>query len=365
MQRILHITGTMDRAGAETMIMNLYRVIDRRKFQFDFVTFSNKIGDYEEEIESLGGKIYRVNERNVIKRTILLKKLLEEHPEYKIIHGHTLLSNGFHVWAAMKAGVPKRIVHAHSTNDISNKSLVGRLYKRIALKLIDKYATHYIGCGLAPARYLFPKQNNVLILPNSIDTVYFAKVGLNNKNYINDELKIDNSCLKLIQIGRLQTVKNHLFSLRIAEKLKEKGVSFKMLFVGQGELKDSLLKEIKDRKLTNEVVLTGLRTDIPQLLVGSDVMLMPSLHEGFPVVLVEAQSAGIPSLISDTVSPEVDLGVNLVEFESLESPIANWIEKIMELKIKDKMDQSLRLDRIMKKGFDIHSSVGTLTNLYK
>src|SRR5690606_16765613 len=115
--------------------------------------------------------------------------------------------------------------------------------------------------------------------------------------------------LKIIQVGRLQVVKNHGYSLLIAKKLKDKNIPFKMFFVGQGELYKDLKEQVIKDKLINEVVILGLRSDIPQLMAGADVMLMPSLSEGFPVVLVEAQSVGIPSLVSDTVSPEVDLNV--------------------------------------------------------
>lgn len=365
MKRIVHIVGKMDRAGAETMIMNLYRTIDRTQFQFDFVTFSEEKGDYDEEIKSLGGKVFHIAEKNPIKRMFRLKALLEAHPDYQIVHAHTLLSNAFHVWAAKMANVPYRIVHAHSTNDISHRSFLGRVYKKGSVLLINNYTTHFIGCGTEPAQFLFPRQKGVLILPNSIDTKYFATIGEKEEEYINQEFGTTSSCLKIIQLGRLQTVKNHSFSLKIAEKLKEKGIEFQMFFVGQGDLKKEIAAQIKEKNLAKQVHLVGLRSDIPQLLAGADVMIMPSLHEGFPVVLVEAQSVGLPSLVSDSVSPEVDLNVGLVEFESLHDPIDHWIEKLISLKSKERLTKDIRLKKLGDQGFDIYTSVKILSSLYE
>lgn len=365
MKRILHITGKMDRAGAETMIMNLYRAIDRTQFQFDFMSFSVEEGDYDDEIKSLGGRIFNISSRNPIKRMFQLKSFLKGHPEYKIVHSHTLFSNAFHILAAKMATIPYRIAHSHNTSAQSEHKQITDVYYKISKRIIDKYATHFIGCGVAAATFLFPKQKKVLILPNSIDTRYFADIGENETEYINNEFGITTPCLKIIQLGRLQTVKNHVFSLQIAEKLKEKGITFHMFFIGQGDLNQELAEQIKEKSLINEVHMLGLRSDIPQLLAGADAMLMPSLHEGFPVALVEAQSAGIPSLVSNTVSPEVDLKLGLVEFESLASPVEKWVDQLLALHSKNNMSKEIRVALLAKQGFDINSSARILSKFYQ
>ncbi|WP_271393620.1 glycosyltransferase [Aequorivita sinensis] len=364
MQRILHIVGKMDRAGAETMIMNLYRVIDRTQFQFDFVVFTDNPGDYDAEINSLGGKIFVLKGNSPISRMFALKTFLVKHPEYQILHSHTLFASAFHIFAACLAKVPFRISHAHSTNRTSSNKLASILYETICRKTINKFSTNFISCNKAAKNYLFPSKEDVLILPNSIDTSKFAEIGLNCKEYLNQEFDIDDSYLKIIQVGRLQKVKNHSFSIKIAEKLKEKNIPFRMFFIGQGELEVTIKKEVKEKDLIDEVILTGLRSDIPQLMAGADVMLMPSLHEGFPVVLVEAQSVGIPSLISDTISLEVDLNVELVEFVSLNANIDIWVEKLIKLKQKNRLEKELRLNRLAQKGFDIYTSTEILSKLY-
>jgi len=364
MKRVLHIIGKMDRAGAETMVMNLYRTIDRSKFQFDFVCFSKDKGDYDDEIRSLGGEVFVITELNSIKRMFALKQFLENHPEYQIIHCHTLFSNAFHLWAAKKANVPNRIAHSHNTSDLSKNKFISTIYQGVSRKIIKKYATQFIGCGDVAAKFLFQNQKKVLLLPNSIDTNYFAEIGTDQNNYLNNLYQLDEHCLKIIQVGRLQSVKNHFFSIQIAKELKNKEINFKMFFVGQGNLYGDIKNEIELQNLTQEVLLLGVREDISKLMAGADVMLMPSLHEGFPVVLVESQSVGTPALIADTISPEVDLSVALIEFESLSGSLSTWIEKLILLKKKEKISKNIRLKKLEQQGFDIHTSAKKLVDLY-
>jgi glycosyltransferase EpsF len=364
MQRILHVLGKMDRAGAETMVMNIYRTIDKSQYQFDFVVFSEKEGDYDSEIREAGGKMYKIAEPNPLRRMLVLKKLLKTHPEYKIIHCHTLFSNAFHLAAARMARVPYRLAHSHNTSDHSKNKLVGAVYQAFARKAIRRYATHFLACGVAASDFLFTKKTDSLILANAIDADYFTTVGEEKKDYLNDLFGLDDACLKVIQVGRLQAVKNHSFSLKIASELKSRGVCFKMFFVGQGPLQVELVKEAQRAGLQKEVVFLGVREDIPQLMAGADAMLMPSVHEGFPVVLVEAQAAGLPSLISDTISKEVDLGLGLVEFASLHQHAAEWAGQLLKQKQKIRSHRQHRFHHLVQRGFDIHANTRCLFRLY-
>ena len=363
MKRILQIVGTMDRAGAETMVMNLYRAIDKTKFQFDFIYFTNKKCDYDDEIENLGGKIYRVLAKNPIHRMNELTVLLKQNPQWEIVHAHTLLSIGFHLLAAKRAGVKKRIAHAHSTND-GKKSLLGKLYKFLSLQLLAHYTTNYIACGKAAGDFLFPNQKDIQIIPNSIDIRMFAEVSDTGKMDLRNEFQLIKDTLILIQLGRLIDVKNHVFTLAIAQELKDLNVKFKLFFAGQGDLKEDLEQQAKEKGLEQDIIFLGLRTDIPQLLAGSDLMLMPSLYEGFPVVLVESQAAGIPALIADTISPEVDLGTDLVYFESLESSAGIWVQRIQQILELKRMNSEERLEKLQQAGFDIYTNAKRLEKLY-
>lgn len=361
-KRILHIVGKMDRAGAESMLMNLYRSIDRTDIQFDFMVFTKEKGDFDDEIKSMGGNIIPIISKSPLDRMKKLKQFLLKHKEYQIVHAHTLFSIGLHLRAAQQAGVKYRIAHSHNTSDAKQGTLVGKLYHRIARMLIKKHTTHYIACGLEAAKFLFPWKKDVLNLPNSIDINHWNTIGQNNKDYISKEFQYQG--LKIIQVGRLQPVKNHEFSLNLATYMQSKNIDFNLYIVGQGELKYEIQEKIKAKELEDSVKLLGLRTDIAELMAGADVMLMPSLHEGFPVVLVESQAVGLRAVIADTISSEVNLGVGLVEFMSLQDDLEMWTEKILQ-KTTQSIEDNQRVEKLTNQGFDINNNATKLSNLYK
>ncbi|QHI27675.1 glycosyltransferase [Acinetobacter haemolyticus] len=351
----------MDRAGAETMLMNLYRNIDRTQVQFDFITFTTEIGDYDNEILALGGKIFPIIANNSIERMFKLTNFLKQHSEYKIVHAHMLLNNAFHLLAAKKVGIQHRISHSHNTSN-GKSGIIANLYEKFAIYLNKRLSTKKIACGKEAAEYLFNTSENVWLLNNAIDLKLYNEISLSNKNYWKT-IKSNIQDLKIIQVGRLNEVKNHTFSLEIAKKLKEQGINFTFFIVGQGPLEDSIRKNIQDYGLEKNVFLLGVREDVPNLMAGADLMLMPSLHEGFPVVLVESQAIGLKAIISNNISKEVDLGVNLIDFKEL-SNIDTWVEELKTIK-KLHLNLSQNIKILSMEGFDIKSNAIELQNLYK
>ena len=359
--RVLHIVGKMDRAGAETMLMNLYRHIDRTQVQFDFITFTTDQGDYDDEILALGGRIYPILANNSIERMFKLTSFLKQHSEYHIVHAHMLLNNAFHLLAAKRAGVLHRISHSHNTK-YAKSGIAANLYEKFAIYLNKSLSTKRIACGKEAAEYLFDTTENVWLLNNAIDLQLYNEISLSNKNSWKTT-KSDIQDLKIIQVGRLNEVKNHTFSLEIARKLKEQGVNFTFFIVGQGPLEISLKEKVKEYALTDNVFFLGVRDDVPQLMAGADIMLMPSLHEGFPVVLVESQAIGLVSVISDKISNEVDLGLGLVEFLSLEN-INSWVEALKNQKNKP-VPQNEIYTCLQVSGFDVKKNASDLLDFYK
>lgn len=358
--RVLHIVGKMDRAGAETMLMNLYRHIDRTQVQFDFITFTTDQGDYDEEILALGGKIFPIIASNSIERMFKLTSFLKQYSEYQIVHAHMLLNNAFHLLAAKKAGIQHRISHSHNTQN-AKSGIVANLYEKFAIYLNKSLSTKRIACGKEAAEYLFNTSKNVWLLNNAIDLQLYNEISLTNKNSWK-AVKSDLQGLKIIQVGRLNEVKNHDFSLKIARKLKELGVNFTFFIVGQGPLEDLIQKKIKEYKLGENVFMLGIRSDVPKLMAGADVMLMPSLHEGFPVVLVESQAVGLLSLISDRVAPEVDLDLDLVKFLPL-GDVDTWVKALKNRKDKS-ISQSEIYTCLYASSFDVKKNATDLLNFY-
>ena len=355
--RILHVIGRMDRAGAETMVMNLYRSIDRSRFQFDFVSFAPGRGDYDDEIEALGGRIVRITDPSPLRRFAHLRRLLREGP-WAIVHSHTLFSSGLHLLAARLEGIPVRIAHSHSTADANSGSLVGRLYQRVSRALLERVPTHYVACGEAAAAYLFPGAKDVMVVPNAIDCDAF----------IGPEAPVDREAggrrIRVLQVGRLHPVKNHRLSLDIAEVLRDAGDTFEMQFAGDGELRTEIEAAVRDRGLGDLVTVLGVRADIASLMHSADVMLMPSHHEGFPVVLVESQAAGLPAVVSDAISPEVDLGLGLVEFVPLEAPSAKWAAMITQAAVAPVPDADARRRTLVDRGFSAAAGAQRLESMY-
>lgn len=366
MERILHVKEFMRRRGSQAMIMNVYRSIDRTRFQFDFMVFTETECDYDEEIKSLGGKIYRISSRNWRDRIKEITRLLKKNPQWKTIHCHMLFANGFLVYAAYKAGLQQRITHAHRTYASKSNKLVSYLYQNFSRWMQTRYATDFIACNEAAAKFLFPTVNSYEILPNAIDVHRFMEYRMKGLKDISDnqDVQIHNDSLTLVQIGQLAEVKNHRFSIFIAKELADKGIDFEFLIIGVGELADALEKQVQEMQLTNQVHFLGLRTDIPELLGTASIMLMPSLHEGFPVTLVESQSAGIPALISDSIPHDVDLGLDLVYFDSLKTSPRSWADRVLEIVKEPVPSNEKRLRVLREKGFDIRSNVERLSEIY-
>lgn len=357
----------MDRAGAETMVMNLYRAIDKSQYQFDFVYFTDKTCSYDDEILALGGIIYRIPEKynkSPLLRTYKLFKLIKANKPFHAIHCHQLLGNALHLAAAYFSGTKKRIAHAHSTRDFNHNSLIRHLYQNFSRKIISLFTTDFIACGEAPAKFLFPGKKNIALIPNAIDISKFLESKyIRIENFFNNN-NINDKTIVLSQIGRFMPVKNHEFSVNFALFLKNKGIDFHINFVGSGYLEEKIKNIVKKEGLSKNISFLGVRSDVEMILAHTDVLLMPSIYEGFPVILVESQTAGVPALISNRISNEVDLGLGLIHFCDLETPYSDWedaLEKLLKVKL---IDPKKRHKILKEKGFDIEVSVKLLEKVY-
>lgn len=358
MMRILHIVGRMDRAGAETLLMNLYREIDRNLCQFDFVYFSTDRCDYDDEIQALGGRIFHVTGGQAV-RFLKLWHLMRRG-EWPIVHAHTLLSSGLHLLTARLAGVRRRIAHSHSTNGSNGGTRIGRAYQNLMLWLLSWVPTDYITCGVAAGAYLFPDREDVQIIPNAINIRRFMNA---HPAHLPTADPVPNSLI-IVQVGRLMPVKNQAMSVRIAAALRDMEVEFQMLFVGAGPDQAAIKALIGQHRLEKQVRLLGMREDIPEMMAAADVMVMPSLHEGFPVVLVEAQAAGLPAVISSAISTEVDLHLGLVRFVDLNASPEDWAAHIL-LAARVKVAPEVRLQALADNGFSARAGAERLLSVYQ
>jgi glycosyltransferase EpsD len=360
--RILHTVVNMNRGGAETLIMNLYRNIDRTMIQFDFLVHKDKPGDFEKEIESLGGKIYRlpyITEVGHFKYFAILRDFFRKHSYYNIVHSHMDCISGLVLKAAMKAGVPVRIAHSHNTQ--SEGKLIVRMYKKYIGMKITSCATHLLACSQQAARWLFKAQaGRASIVRNGVEAKRFS-YNTHIRNSIRAQLGIENDTLVVGHIGRFYHQKNHSFLIDIFSQVNKRNSNSLLLLVGDGPLKDEIKKKVKKLNLDNSVIFLGVREDIPNLLQAMDVFVFPSYHEGLPVTLIEAQASGLKCIVSDVVSKEADIGKNLLAFRNIREPAEKWAEGAITT-----YDRAENLEaEIKKSGYDIVHTAKDMENYYK
>ncbi|URT70222.1 glycosyltransferase family 1 protein [Cytobacillus firmus] len=359
--RVLHVVVNMNRGGAETLIMNLYRNIDRSKVQFDFLTC--KPGAFDDEIRKMGGKIHRipyVSEVGHFKYMRELDQFFLGHKYYKIVHSHMDKMSGIVLRSAKKAGLPIRISHSHNTQ--SEGGLPARTYKWMAGKLIIPNSTSFFACSNYAAKWLFNKKSGLTrILKNGIEYDKFSYSSEVRKQ-VRKELQLNQNNFVLGHVGRFAHQKNHSFLIDVFADFCKVNENAVLLLVGDGPLRKDIEKKVSGLHLDKKVKFLGVRSDINRILQGLDVFVFPSLHEGLPVSLIEAQGAGLPCFISDQVSPEVDLGMNLVEFVSINEK-SLWRDKLERLPLSDTSRRSFK-EPFKAKGYDITATALEIEAFY-
>ena len=341
--RVLQVLTIMNRGGAENMIMNYYRNVDRSKVQFDFLLHRQDEGAFDGEIESLGGKIYRmpaISPKNYYKYKKALSIFFDQHPEYRIVHSHLNALSVLVLKEAEKKNVPIRIAHSHLavepfaikkifSPNTDVKATIKDSIQSLIRKKVRKYATHYFSCGEKAGGWLFGKENRskVEVINNAIDSkkfVFDPEISQEVRRELNLEGK------KIIgHVGRFNEQKNHFFLIEIFERVARAIPNSCLLLIGDGNLKPKIERRAEELNIEEHVLFLGLQENIPRLLQSFDLFLFPSLYEGLPVTLIEAQASGIPIVASNTITSEVDI-TGLTTFCNLNSPVQHWADKVVQ-----------------------------------
>ncbi|WP_391557573.1 glycosyltransferase family 1 protein [Robertmurraya sp.] len=359
--RILQVVTIMNRGGLETMLMNYYRQIDRSKVQFDFMVHRKEKGDYDDEIKSLGGRIYQmpaIKPGNYKRYFRLLDSFFLEHKEFRVVHSHINENSAFVLRAANKANIPCRIAHSHLAGLPLDYKYPFRLYARMFL---NKNVSHYFACSEEAGEWLFGKEiqqsNQVKVFKNAINCnefTYRDSVRIEVRKSLNLEGK------KVIgHVGRFNPQKNHNFLVDIFHEVYKKDKDSVLLLIGHGDLIDEIKRKVEKLNLSNAVRFLGLRTDIAELMQAMDVFVFPSLYEGLGVVLIEAQASGLKCVTSTGTPTEADV-TNSVDFLDLELPAKEWAEKILLCK----GDRNLNINSIRERGYDVSTNIEWLLNFY-
>ncbi|MBR3584866.1 MAG: glycosyltransferase family 1 protein [Oscillospiraceae bacterium] len=356
MVRVLQVVTNMDRGGLETMLMNYYRHIDREKVQFDFLEHRYTRSAYDNEIEALGGKICRLPRLVPWGKNYLnaLDRFFTGHLEYKIIHVHQDCLSSVILKAAERHGIPVRIAHSHNASQNKNLKYPIKLwYKRS----IPDYATHLFACSMEAGEWMFNRAS-FQILNNAVDALSYSFDSA-KRNAIREQLGLTNQ-LTIGHIGRFSPQKNHPFLLEVFAALLRREPTAVLLLVGVGADIEKIRAKAEAMGLSQKVRFLGVRSDVSDLLQAMDVFLFPSLYEGLPVTLIEAQAAGLPCVISDVISDQCMI-TDLVSIRKLADPPEEWANAIME---KAGLPRRNTQSEIIAAGFDVTKNAEWLQEFY-
>ena len=357
--RVLHMIGSLNIGGSQSMIINLHKAIDKTKVQFDYIIDHPGHLYYESVVKSLGGKIFEFptfKGHNFLEIRKAWKQFFKEHPEYKILHSHVRSYASLYLPIAKKAGL-KTIIHSHST---SNGNGMGSVVKRIMQYPLRWQADYFFGCSKDAGAWLFGNKvvnsSNYHILQNAIDTEQYSFNPEIRKEY-REKLGLGNK-KTFIHVGRFHPAKNHPFLLNIFSEIHKQDPNTVLLLAGDGELRPEIEKQIMSLDLQKDVVLLGSRSDVPKLLQAADCFLFPSIWEGLPITVVEAQAAGLPCVVSANITKEVCFS-ELVKCLPIDKGVGCW--KDLMVNIPAKKDVKVQ---IMNAGFDIQYTANNLLNFY-
>lgn len=353
MLRVLHMLGSLQRGGAETFVMNVYRRINRSNIQFDFLVKERVANGYESEALSMGARIFEVpsaKKLGAVKYIREQRKIILENGPFVAVHSHVNYLSGMTLLAAKLAGVRCRIAHSHSTRFPQG---IGEKISRFA---ILPFSTKLFACSQDAGKALFG-DGDFEVIGNAVEWEKYASYSVG---------PAADSPFTIVQIGRFVEVKNHRFTLQVLKKLSDvSSVDFRVVFLGDGPLLDDMKMLINKYGLRDKVSCPGSVSNPEVWLRTADCVIMPSLYEGIPLSAIEAQCSSSFLIVSDRVSPLIDLGLGLCLFLPLES--SKWVEALLHLMGAERQRLSLETvqNAVFEKGFAPEQAAEKLINYYE
>ncbi|MDO4945348.1 MAG: glycosyltransferase family 1 protein [Ruminococcus sp.] len=357
--RVLHILQRMEAGGTQALLMNIYRKIDRTKVQFDFLVEYPEKQFYDDEITEMGGKIYYSTVRedfNVFKFMRQLKTILNEHPEYRIVHSHAFTIGYFCLKTAKKCGVPVRIAHSHSNETMHDIKWIPKL---IMQKLYTIHATDLFACSEEAGKYLF-KNRPFSVLKNAINSSKFVSDG-RIREEVRNELGVNDNFV-VGHVGRFHTSKNHSFLIDVFAQIKKKKTNAKLILIGSGDLEQNIRNKAERLSLTDSIVFLGNRADMERIYQAMDVFVFPSIFEGLGIVAIEAQAAGIPVICSEGLPPESNV-TPLYKKLMLSYGAEKWALEALSI-VEEPQCHSNMQQYIIDAGFDMKSTAAEMERFY-
>ena len=357
--RILHVLGALDRGGVETWLMDLAARLDPARWRFDFCTLARDPGRYAGRMEALGTRVWRCPRgKGFCGR---LHRILREGG-YPVVHSHVHHYSAVVLAVAQAAGTPVRIAHSHNTADGRRSTLPRRLYRTTAQGLLGRVATIRLACSGAAAEGLFgtaPGRLAQIVPYGTPGPAAAALHDLRRALGLGEEPVVGH-------VGRFYAQKNHAFLLDVALHLQPLRPQVRFLLAGDGPLRRPIEDRARGLGLSGAVVFCGLREDVPALMASAmDAFLLPSHHEGLPVALLEAQAAGLPSLVSTAVPPEAAVVAEAVEFLPLAAGPGAWAARLAACLTRGRVPRDRAAAQLAAAGCTIESSLDRLLSVYR
>jgi glycosyltransferase EpsF len=379
MIKVLQVTGAMNRGGAEVMIMDIFRNISP-EVHFDFLINYNKKsgivkGDFDEEIREKGAGLFHIPTQWSIGPSKFYQefKIIVEVAKPDIVHIHMNSKSGIIAWAAKKAGVKHVITHVHADIKFRGSFIyrsISNAEMRFQKILINKFSDQFWGCSIEASNSLYFStkfnQHNSAVINNAVDTKAYQEVKREDITILRNTYQLNDKAFVVGNVGRIVRHKNVLFIIDVLKALIDQGLDCKFVFAGRAD-QQQYLKEIEDKvallQLQDRIIYLGLRTDIPAVMSSFDVFVGPALKEGFGLVAVEAQAAGVPCVLYTGFPKSVDMELNLVTFLD-EFSVAEWVEAIVKMKEGRQESKEKIKNKIIELGFDSQANTKQIEARY-
>lgn len=358
--KVLYVNGgIMNLGGIESFMMNYYRHIDREKIHIDFLVHGYEKGAYDDEIVAAGSKIYHVpiKSKHPIQYQRELRKIFSSG-EYKIVHSHLDAMSGWVLKTAAQCGIPIRIAHSHNTDHLTTNK-VKRYVNDLAKKDIHRYATDRFACSVAAGDWLFG-EDSFKVINNAIDINKFI-FDPNSRSKIRAEIGLNEDDIVLGHVGRFEYQKNHEFLLDMLAQLSKKNSHCKLIMVGDGSLKEQMIKKAKLLHIDKSVHYVPACTNVNEYYNTFDLFVFPSHFEGLGIVLLEAQINGLYCIASDVIPHETNATGNITYCPISAAGLAMWCDAIMSQRVSRDLGAA---EKVAEAGYSVSNEAKKLQDFY-
>jgi glycosyltransferase involved in cell wall biosynthesis len=361
--RILQVVGKLDRGGAETWLVQIFRQIERPKYQFDFLVHTEEPGAYDDEVRALGARVIPcLAPRNPFRYGVNFLRILRKFGPYDCVHSHVHHFSGYPMFLAKVAGVKLRLAHSHTAHIESEASSVRRMYLAAMKQLIERYATCVLAVNDQAGASLVAQgtdmQSRLKLCPIGIELGSYAEPI--DRPAARKQLGILEDALVVGHVGRFAEPKNHVFLVEIANALLAKSPRARFVLVGDGPLRSRVERMAKDYRIFENFIFTGSSSNVPDLLRLMDVFVFPSLYEGMPLALLEAQATGLPCVVSANVPASACAIRENLEVLSLADGPQKWADAVLQAALKPRYSTV----RPELQNYSVQESLRSLSEVY-